>query len=484
MQTRTYDVAVIGGGPGGFHAALQAASSGAKTALIDRRPHMGGVSLNAGTIPSKTLREAVMYFSGVRQRAFYGEDYRFKQDVNFNDLVQRVDSVLQKEFQVIDNQMNQLGIDVIGGQASFADPHTLTVSTLEEGPVEQIRADNIIIAVGTVPRRPDDIPFDQKVIFDSNFIFSTKNKSHELPKSLIVLGSGVIGTEYACMFATLGCEVWLVDRRKELFRFLDHDIHDQLLLAISRAGVQLVLEDDIEEISRTEDNRGRVKLSGRKQPLEADAVLFAMGRTPCSYTLELENTQVKTAKYGVIEVNENFQTGEPHIYAVGDVIGFPALASTSAEQGRMAARHSQGLDTHSQPELFPFAIYSIPEIAMIGKTEQELIAEEVPYEQGVAFYRDLTKGAIVGDLDGALKLLFHKETLQILGVHMIGDQAAELVHIGVMAMSAQATMEIFTKNVFNFPTLAEAYNVAARNGLQSLEDQTPRRETTLAAAQE
>ena len=299
-------------------------------------------------------------------------------------------------------------------------------------------------------------------------IFSSKNKRNSLPKSLIVIGSGVIGTEYACMFAALGCDVWLLDRRKEMFRFLDQDIYDQLLLAISHAGVQLVLQEEIGAIHRSPSGEAVVELEGRS-PLKADAILFAMGRTPCTFTLNLENVEITTNQYGVIEVDEQFRTSQSHIYAAGDVIGFPALASTSAEQGRIAARYALELEVNSRPELFPFAIYTIPEISMVGKTEQELIKEGTPYVQGLAFYRELPKGAIIGDVDGALKMLIHSQTRKILGVHMIGDLASELLHIGAIAMNLDATIDIFVESVFNYPTLAEAYKIAALNGMNNLE---------------
>ncbi len=468
MKTTEYDFVAIGGGPAGHRAAIQAAKSGAKTALIDRRASVGGVSLHAGTVPSKTLREAVMFLCGTRQKIFYGDNYQQNQNISLKDLLARVQTVVQKETEVMDFQLKRNGVDVIHGQASFEDSHTLVVTDIDGNVLEKIIADKILIGVGTVPRRPEEIPFDQEVIFDSNFIFSTKNKREQLPSSLCVIGAGVIGTEYACMFAALGCDVWLVDRRRELFRFLDHDIHDQMLLSLSRAGVQIRLEDEVGEISRTPEGRGRVEL-GESPAIEADAVLFAMGRTPCTFTLNIQNTNIQLGKYDVIDVNDNYQTAEPHIYACGDVIGFPALASTSAEQARIATRHALGLDCHVNKETFPFAIYSIPEISMVGKTEQELIDEGVPYCAGNAFYREIPKAAIIGDTEGALKILFHKETRKILGVHMIGDLASELLHLGAIAMNSDATIDVFTQNVFNFPTLAEAYRIAAWNGIHNLE---------------
>ena len=467
--SKNYDFVGIGGGPAGHRGAIQAVKAGAKTAIIDQRPSLGGVALHSGTVPSKTLREAVLYFGGMRQKHFYGSAYRQKQTIILDDLLLRVDKVRQKEVQVMDDQLLRNQVDVFCGQTNFEDSHTLVVSTLKDGPVERIRGEKILLAVGTVPRRPDNVHFDHEVIFDSTFIVSGKSNAQKLPESLIVLGAGVIGIEYACMFAVLGCRVYLVDRRKELFRFLDQDIYDQLLLALSKSGVRLILEDEIGEVRRNDRNRGEVELRGGRT-IEADAVMFAMGRTPCSYKLRLEMTDVQTGKYGNIEVNENYQTAEAHIYAAGDVIGFPPLAPTSAEQGRLAARHAMGLEIHSRPELFPFAIYSIPEISMVGKTEQELIEAEVPYEQGLAFYRDIPKAVIIGDLDGALKILLHRETRKILGVHMIGDLASELLHIGALAINVDATIDLFVDTAFNFPTLAEAYKTAALNGINRLEE--------------
>jgi len=470
MKISEYDFVCIGGGPGGLQAAIQAAKYGLRVAIVDRRPQIGGIATHA-TIPSKTLREAVLHQTGARQRAYESTQQAPITDVDFDELLNRVSVVRDQEVLSIERELIRHNITTIHGQGKFEDANTILVSTEKKGVVEKINVTKtIVIAAGTVPRRPDDITFDQEVIYDSNFIFSSKNKNNILPKSMIVVGAGVIGTEYACMFASLGCDVTLVDRRKEMFRFLDLDIYDQLLVSLSKSGIRIELIETLGEISKTSDDRARMEL-GDGRFVEAEALLFAMGRTPCSFTLELDNTNVELGKYGVISVNENYQTAEPHIYAVGDIIGFPALASTGAEQGRLAAHHACGETINPCPELFPFAIYTIPEISMVGKTEKELVDENVRYAVGFSFYRDLPKATIIGDSDGGIKILIDCETKKILGVHIIGDLASELLHLGAQAMQLGATIDTFVNTVFNFPTLSEIYKYAALNCLDNLHAQ-------------
>ncbi|NQU44701.1 Si-specific NAD(P)(+) transhydrogenase [bacterium] len=470
MKTLQYDFVSIGSGPAGQRAAVQAAKEGARAAIVDRRPRVGGVSLHAGTVPSKSLREAILFYTEFRQRPIYGESRNYHQ-VTLTELVERVDKVLTHEMAIMDNQLRRNHVDLISGEASFVDARSLEVKSIDDDSLRRIEAKNILIATGTQPRWPDEVPFDQEVIFDSNFIFSTRNIRAELPRSLIVVGGGVIGTEYACIFATLGCQVYVVDTRKEILGFLDREITQHLLGAMEEQGIQLLLGTEVAHIARTSENRGRVELANGVI-LESDAVLFAVGRTPCIESLHLENTQVKVGKYSTISVDENFETDEPGVYAAGDVIGFPALSSTSSEQGRLAARHALGIPSHRRSPLLPFAIYTIPEISMVGKTEAELTVEGIPYVKGIAPYRENGKAAIIGTTTGALKLLFHKHTRKLLGAHVMGELASELIHVALVTMSLEGTIDVFVDNVFNSPTLTEIYKAAALNGLNRLEGKT------------
>jgi NAD(P) transhydrogenase len=466
LASTNFDLVIIGSGPAGQRAAVQATKAGASVALIERREMVGGVAVHAGTIPSKTLREAVMHLRGIRQRKFYGADYAVKYEITLEDLNVQVESVLAQEMGVMAAQLRRNGVRMIYGMGRFIDANTIDVES-HDGSGTRVSAEKVIIATGTVPRRPDDIPFDQEVFFDSNFLFSHRNRRADLPRSLIVIGAGVIGGEYASIFATLGTRVRLIDRNKRLYLFSDKDLAKMLADQMEASGVEFWLGKNYAKIERTEENRARVVLEDGVQ-LESDAVLFAMGRSAFVHPLDLDAIGVRLTDRGLIEVDKNFITSVPNIYAVGDVIGFPALASTSGEQGRMAAAHALGLKIESEPRLFPLAIYTIPEISMVGKTEQALQSEGVPYEQGVAFYKEIAKATMIGDDVGALKMLFHRETRKLLGVHIIGDGASELIHIGQAAMAFGGTIDYFANTVFNYPTLAEAYKVAAFNGINNL----------------
>lgn len=465
-----YDFVVIGSGPAGQRAAIQAAKSGARVCVIDRRNQPGGVCLHAGTIPSKTLREAVMHLGGLRQRWFYGDDYRVTEKITLLDLNRQVQGVLEQQSSVLRDQFARNQVAWRFGQAQFVDAHTLRVSTLADGEVERIRADKILIATGTVPRRPEEVPFDQEVVFDSNFVFSSRNQRTSLPRSLIVVGAGVIGTEYASIFASMGFEVWLVDRRSELLRFVDEDIQAQLVRALRDSGVRLRLGADIGPIERV-GGSARVHL-GDDTVLEAEALLFAMGRSACTEPLGIQAVGIETEGYGTIKVNSAFQTSRPHVYAAGDVIGFPALASTSAEQGRRAACHALGLAVPAHADDFPLAIYTIPEVSMVGRTEAELKQQGVPYLVGRAPYSEIPKANMVGDCAGMLKLLIAPDDHRLLGVHMVGELSCELIHTGQMVMATGQDARIFLHHVFNHPTLSEAYRIATFDALNRA-DQRP-----------
>ena len=464
-----YDIVVIGSGPAGQKAAIQSAKEGKKTLVIDRRDHkLGGVSLHSGTIPSKTLREAVLYLKGLKREKIYGKSRNVRQHINLSDLLERVEIILSYELKVIEKQFERNGIDVLYGQASFINNRELTVKSRDGVTISNITANKTIIATGTIPRHPADIKFDHKVIFDSNFIFSTKSRLKKLPKSLIVYGAGVIGSEYAGMFAALGCEVRLIDNHKSLFPFLDKEIVDILVMMFELYGVKLNIGVPYDKIEIVNGNKGQITLKDGSK-YRADVILFSKGRLPCVDPLGLDSIGVQTSDKKLIKTNSRYQTSVENIYACGDVIGYPALASTSAEQGRVASCNALDLKIkHHQPELFPAAIYTIPEISYIGKTEQDLVNENTPFKKGMAYFHEVAKAAISGDDTGMLKILFDPVSKQILGIHIIGEQAAEIIHIGQMAMLLDGKLDSFIHNVFNYPTWAEAYKVAALDGLNKL----------------
>ncbi len=469
MSKKRYEIAVIGSGPSGQRAAIQAAKAGKKVVVIDNRIlKLGGVSLHTGTIPSKTLREAVLYIKGLKRKYVYGSTSVERSEIALGDLTEKVDSILKYEVKVIERQFKRNGVDVIYGEAVFEDKLNVNIFDLEGNITESIKADKYIIATGTHPRRPDDIKFDYNVIFDSDFIFSHKSTIKQLPESLIVYGAGVIGMEYAGMFAALGCEVTIVDTHKEMFPFIDRDIVALLKKFYIDLGVKFNFNESYKSFEVTKGGKGKLLTESGKL-FEADVILFSKGRVPAIENLKIKDVGVDTGSRGTIKVNEMFQTSVENIYACGDVIGFPALASTSSEQGRRAARFSIGLEADQGiDENFPFAIYSIPELSSIGKNVQELEKENVPFETGIAYYNEIAKAAISGDDRGALKILFDPSTKKILGIHIIGEQAAEIVHIGQVVMKTGENLDFFIKNIFNYPTWAEAYRVAAFNGLNKL----------------
>ena len=462
MPNNEYDLVVIGSGPAGQKSAICAAKMRKKVAIIDRKRTIGGVCVHTGTIPSKTFREAVLYLSGLRQRSFYGRSYAVKDHIAMADLVFRSDAVMAREVEVIKAQLRRNYVTTLEGEARFHDPHTLEIAS-DDG-LQLVRGEKVLIACGTSPAHDNDIPIDGKRIFDSDQVHDLQ----EVPRELIVVGAGIIGLEYASMFAALGVKVTLLDQRPILLDFVDREIIESLCFQLRQLGTVFRLGEKVVSVG-FEQERDRVfaKLESGKK-VHGQALLYTVGREANSTALNLPAAGLTSDGRGKLVVNENFQTTVPHIYAAGDVIGFPALASTSMEQGRLASCHMFGKPSRMPSNLIPYGIYTIPEISMVGATEEELTRSKTPYEVGLARYSELAKGQMLGDEQGLLKLLFDTESLKVLGVHVIGERAAEIVHIGQAVMTLGGTIEYFRDTVFNYPTLAEAYKVAALDGLNKL----------------
>ncbi len=457
---QSYDLIVIGSGPAGQRAAIQASKTGKNVALIEKREVLGGVCINTGTIPSKTMREAVIHFSGHNYQAIYGMNYRVKEKVTMADLLFRVQYVIRTEIDVTHAQLSRNNIEMLTGQASFVDPTHVQVEN-SRGKVT-VEAPHVVIGVGTKPAASTRIKVNGRNIIDSDQILSME----ELPKTLIVVGGGVIGVEYTCMFATLGVRVILVEKRPRLLEFADSEMVEALSYHLRDSRVTMRLNEEVESVEETAG--GVVATLQSKKKISGDALLYAVGRQGNVDELNLAAAGIEADARGRIKVDCDFRTSQSNIFAVGDVIGFPSLASVSMEQGRVAAGRAFGVPLQSAPAFYPYGIYTIPEISFIGKTEEQLTDEDVPYEVGVAYYREIARGQIRGDTTGRLKLIFHRETKLLLGVHIIGEGACELLHIGQAVMVLGGTMDYFVNTVFNYPTLAECYKAAAFNGLNKL----------------
>ena len=450
-----FDFLVIGSGPAGQKAAIQATKLGKTVAIVDRRKDVGGVCLHTGTIPSKTLREAVLYLTGHSQRGFYGKGYRLKDNLTMADLKQRLYTTIQRQQEVILHQLNRNGVQAINGAATFVNDHQVQVED-DTGKVTEIHADYFMIGTGTHPVRPENYPFDSGKIIDSDTLLELE----DLPRSLTVIGAGVIGVEYASIFSALDVEVTLIDGRERLLAFMDHELTDELIHQFREQGIVVRLGEDVENISYQKNDSLLTTLKSGKQ-LHSDRVLIAAGRAGSTRTLNLEAAGVEQTERHLIPVNENYQSSQPHIYAAGDIIGFPSLASTSMEQGRQVACHAFGQNCCSTLENFPFGIFAVPEMSMVGKTEQELTKNNIPYEVGIARLHETARGQIMGLEQGLLKLIFSLDKHELLGVHIIGRGATELIHIGQAALVLNGGLNYFLENVFNYPTLAEAYKIAA-----------------------
>jgi NAD(P) transhydrogenase len=462
MSAIKYDLVVIGSGPAGQRAAVAAAKIGKRVAVVEARSVVGGVCINTGTIPSKTMREAVLHLSGYNYRNIYGVNYRVKERITMADLAFRVQAVIKTEVDVTEAQLSRNGIDVVHGIARFVDPNHVHV----EGPQNELTLESarIIIAVGTKPAASDKVPVNGKTIVNSDQIMGLD----ALPKSLIVVGGGVIGVEYTCMFAVLGVRCTLIEKRPRLLEFADQEIIEALSYHLRDSRVTMRMGEEVESVEEPSPGTVVANLESKKK-VSGDALLYAVGRQGNVDDLNLAAAGIEADKRGRIAVNDQYQTKVDHIFAVGDVVGFPSLASVSMEQGRIAAaRAFNDQAATSNPGFYPYGIYTIPEISFIGKTEEQLTDEDVPYEVGMAYYREVARGQITGDINGRLKLIFHRDTRKVLGVHIIGEGAAELVHIGQAVMTLDGTVDYFINTVFNYPTLAECYKVAAFNGLGRL----------------
>lgn len=465
-----YDLCVIGSGPAGQRAAVQAAKIGKRVCVVEKAQVLGGAAINTGTIPSKSLREAILHLTGFKHRGLLGESYQVKQRITIEDLIYWCNSVVRAEIEIVRAQLQRNGVEVIPGTGSFQSPGW--VIAVNGTDIKAINCDYVLIATGTRPARPADIPFDDSHVVDADGLL----RLPLLPRTLLVVGGGVIGTEYASMMQALGVKVTLVEGRNRLLEFLDPEISEALQYHLRQNGMTLRLGEKVTKVELIDAPEGAATREGKLvqatlesgKTLRGECLLYCIGRQGNTEDLELEKVGLCADSRGRIKVNERYQTEAANIYAAGDVIGFPALASTSSEQGRVAACHMFGRKVESIPELFPYGIYAIPEISMVGWTEDRLTAEGIPFETGVANYREIARGQLLGDVAGMLKLLVHQESRVLLGVHCIGNGATEIIHIGQAVMAFKGTVDYFVNTVFNYPTLAECYKVAALNAANKL----------------
>jgi len=457
-----YDLVVIGSGPAGEKGAAQAAYFGKRVALVERGSVLGGACINTGTVPSKTLRESALYFSGLRQRGLYGIDYSLREGLTVKDFMHHKDVVVDLEREKIARNLDAHHVDLLRGVGGFSGPHTVTVAH-PDGKTAELQGKVILIATGSKPHRTPEIPFDDKFIFDSDTIL----EMDRIPQSMVVVGGGVIGCEYASIFTALGVKVALVDGRERLLPFLDAEISERLRERLAGLGLQFFFQERLAKLERTANGVRMTLQSGRS--LEMETALFAAGRRGAVEGLNLEKADLAINKRGYIEVNEFYQTVVPHIFAVGDVIGFPALASTSMEQGRVAVCHAFGFEYKQRlASMLPMGIYTIPEISAVGESEESCKEKGMDYVVGRAHYSNNARGVIIGDTSGLLKLVFRRDNRQLLGVHIIGESATELIHLGMQVLETGGKLDAFIELVFNYPTLSEMYKYAAYDGLGNL----------------
>jgi NAD(P) transhydrogenase len=457
----TYDLVVIGSGPAGQKGAIAAAKLGKHVAMVDRKEMVGGVCIHTGTIPSKTLREAILYLSGFRERSFYGRDYSVKEEISVSDLAFRVQAVMAREVEVIRAQLKRNRVELVPGTAKFLDPHSIEIQSVAGS--TRLEAEHVLIACGTRPAHSATVPLDGKRVIDSDHLMNVER----FPRELIVVGAGIIGLEYASMITALGVKVTIIEQKPTILDFVDREIVEALDYFMRQRGAIFRLGEKLTSVEIDEKDRVVANLESGKR-VHGEALLYTVGRQTNADLLDLPAAGLAADTRGKIAVNDFFQTSVPHIYAAGDVIGFPALASTSMEQGRLASCHMFGAYCNSKKEAIPYGVYTIPEISVVGKTEEELTRAKVPYEIGISRFEELAKGQMLGTEVGMLKILFDPKTLKLLGVHVIGESAAEIVHIGQAVLALGGTIEYFRDTVFNYPTFAEAYKVAGLDGLNRL----------------
>ena len=459
-MTDKYDLIVIGGGPAGEKGAAKAAQYGKRVALIEREPYLGGAGINTGTVPSKTLRETALYFSGLQQRGLYGIDYSLKDNLTVKDFMYRERRVVRKERKMVAEHLDEHNISIFHGEGSLKDKNTVIVKSSKEQ--KEISGDVILIATGSSPHHPPEIPFDGKLIFDSDTILNMKS----IPRKMVVVGGGVIGTEYASIFTALGIRVTLIEPKGRIVSFIDSEIGQRLMDQLLKLGISFIFDDRMASIEARKDHvRLTLEKGGKK---DFDVALIAAGRQSNVEGLGLEQVGVKLGHRGLILVEENYQTNIPNVYAVGDVIGFPALASTSMEQARAAVVHA--FDLKYKEKLAPFlplAVYAIPEISTVGLIEDECKEKNIPYLVGRAYYEENARGQIIGDDSGMIKLVFSPIDKKLLGAHIIGEQASELIHIASHVLLKGDPIDEFIEAVYNYPTLSDSYQYAAYDGLSN-----------------
>ncbi len=467
-----FELIVIGSGPAGRRAAIQAAKLGKSVLVVEKGWRVGGVSVHTGTIPSKTLRETVLNLSGWRERGFYGRAYRVKKNIAADDLLDRLHITLNHEVEVLEHQFARNGVIIQRGIARFLTPRDIEIVG-DDDRITQHTADRFILAVGTAPFRPDYVPFDGKTVMDSDEILELAY----LPRSMAVIGAGVIGVEYATIMSALDVNVTLIEPRDSMLDFIDRELMDEFRHELRDRGMALRFGSKVERIERDTNDKLTIQLANGRQVCP-EMVLFAAGRMGATGTLNLEACGLSSDHRGRLTVDpQTFQTDVPHIYAVGDVIGFPSLASTSMEQGRIAACHAFDQIPQEPPAFFPYGIYSVPEISTIGLTEQEAEKKNIPYECGIARFRETSRGHIMGLHSGFMKMIFSLETRRLLGVHIVGEGATELIHIGQAVLNLEGTLDYFVENTFNYPTLAEAYKIAALDAWNRMPKQQPSTQT-------
>jgi NAD(P) transhydrogenase len=450
-----YDLIVIGSGPAGRRGAIQAAKLGKKVLVIEKGKRVGGVSVHTGTIPSKTLRETALNLTGWRERGFYGRAYRVKQEISAEDLRRRLLITLDHEVEVLEHQFARNRVHHIRGLASFVDRNTIEIEK-EDGETMRVMGTSVLLAIGTKPFRPSTIPFDGEKIIDSDELLEIQ----DIPRSMVVIGAGVIGIEYATIYSALDTAVTVVEPRATMLDFIDHEILDDFTYQLRDRNMKLLFGQAAEHVEREPNGKCKVTLSNGRS-IVADMVLYCAGRSGATGSLKLENIGLTPDSRGRLKVNpDTFQTDVPNIYAAGDIVGFPSLASTGMEQGRIAARHAIGAPTSEPPQFFPYGIYAVPEISTCGLTEEEVKDRHIPYECGIARFRETSRGHIMGLDSGMLKMIFSLKTRRLLGVHIVGEGATELIHIGQAVLNLKGTVDYFVENTFNYPTLAEAYKIA------------------------